>query len=90
VPGGEDEPRWWSLRRAQSARAATYACPFCGQRLHAMSEHVLVKPEDDAARRRHAHLACVLAERAAGRLPTRDEWQASRPRRSLLDRIRRR
>jgi hypothetical protein len=61
------------MRRAQSARAATYRCPFCGERLHAMSEHVLLAPEGDVDRRRHAHTECVLAERKAGRLPTEDE-----------------
>jgi hypothetical protein len=38
-----------------------------------MSEHMLIAPENDASRRRHAHTACVMAERRAGRLPTRDE-----------------
>ena len=30
-------------------------------------------PEGDARRRRHAHTACVLAERQAGRLPLRKD-----------------
>jgi hypothetical protein len=59
-------------------KPATYRCPFCGERLHAMSEHVLIAPEDDASRRRHAHIECVAEARQAGRLPTRDEWRASR------------
>jgi hypothetical protein len=42
-----------------------------------MSEHMLVIPEGDAGRRRHAHTACALAARRAGRLPSRDEWLAS-------------
>jgi hypothetical protein len=42
-----------------------------------MSEHVLIAPEDDASRRRHAHTECVAEARQAGRLPTRDEWRAS-------------
>jgi hypothetical protein len=65
------------MRRAQSLRAATYRCPFCDGLLHASSEHVLIAPEDDRSRRRHAHVDCVLAERRAGRLPTLDEWRAS-------------
>jgi hypothetical protein len=67
--------RWWSLRPAQNRKPATYRCPFCGGYLPALSEHVLVMPEGDASRRRHAHMKCVLRERKAGRLPTRDEWR---------------
>jgi hypothetical protein len=67
--------RWWTVRRAQSRKPATYRCPFCGGYLPAMSEHVLVVPDGDASRRRHAHTACALAARRAGRLPTRDEWE---------------
>jgi hypothetical protein len=55
-----------------------------------MSEHVLLAPEGDMERRRHAHTACAQAAREAGRLPTRDEWRKAQPRRSLLDRLRRR
>lgn len=65
------------MRRAQSSRPATYSCPFCGEYLHAMSEHALIAPEGDVDRRRHAHTECVRAEREAGRLPTEDEWRAS-------------
>jgi hypothetical protein len=69
-----DEVRWWAFRRAQSLQPKTYACPFCGGLLHAMSEHVVVAPEGNVDRRRHAHTECVERERSAGRLPTRDEW----------------
>jgi hypothetical protein len=87
----EAEPRWWSARRAQSAKPSTYRCPFCGRHLHAMSEHVLIAPEGDMSRRRHAHTECVVAARRAGRLPTRDEWLAAQgPRPSLLRRLLRR
>ena len=68
-----EPPRWWAFRRAQSLRPATYTCPYCGERLHAMSEHVVLAPEGDVSRRRHAHTECVLEERRAGRLPTEDE-----------------
>jgi hypothetical protein len=40
-----------------------------------MSEHMLIAPEGDGERRRHAHSACVMAAREAGRLPTLDEWR---------------
>jgi hypothetical protein len=43
-----------------------------------MSEHVLISPEGDASRRRHAHTACAIEARRAGRLPTKDEWKAGR------------
>ena len=38
---------------------------------------MLVAPENDPSRRRHAHTACVARERAAGRLRSRDEWLAA-------------
>jgi hypothetical protein len=72
--------RWWAMRRAQNRKPSTYRCPFCGYQLHAMSEHVLIAPEGDDSRRRHAHTECVMAARSAGRLPTRDEWLATQPR----------
>ena len=74
-----DAPRWWTVRPAQNLKPATYRCPFCDQYLSALSEHVLVKPEGDDRRRRHAHTACVLRERKAGRLPLREEVEPRRP-----------
>jgi hypothetical protein len=72
-------PRWWVFRRAQNRKPATYRCPLCGEHLPALSEHMLIAPENDAARRRHAHTACVLTARRDGRLPTREEWQRTQP-----------
>jgi hypothetical protein len=43
--------------------------------LHAMSEHVLIAPEGDSSRRRHAHADCVARARAAGTLRTLDAWR---------------
>ena len=74
------EPRWWSVRRAQNRKPATYRCPLCGNYLPALSEHVLMVPEGDSSRRRHAHADCVLAARRAGKLPTREEWLRTQPR----------
>src|ERR687888_2412317 len=86
--GAAPKPRWWSFRRAQSDRPTTYRCPFCGELLHAMSEHVLIAPEGDVERRRHAHTECVLSARRAGSFPTYDEWRTNEPRRpSLLARL---
>ncbi len=68
------------MRRAQNHKPATYRCPFCGKHLPALSEHVLITPEGDSSRRRHAHTACVLAERKAGRLPNEEEWRRTQPR----------
>lgn len=41
---------------------------------------MLIAPEGDTRRRRHAHTACVLAARKRGRLPLREEWQSTQPR----------
>lgn len=67
------------MRPAQSLQPKTYVCPFCDLLLHATSEHALVAPEGDVSKRRHAHMECVVAERRAGRLPTRDEWKKRQP-----------
>jgi hypothetical protein len=76
---GREPVRWWAVRRAQNRRPATYRCPFCGRYLPALSEHVLIAPEGDFARRRHAHTACMLSARRVGELPTQDEWKRSLP-----------
>jgi hypothetical protein len=86
-------PRWWEIRRAQNLKPATYRCPLCGRHLPALSEHVLLVPEGDSRRRRHAHTACAVRARRAGRLPTREEWGRTQPRpralwRRLLGRYR--
>jgi hypothetical protein len=78
---------WWTIRPAQNRKPATYRCPLCGGLLPALSEHMLIVPEGDAARRRHAHSACVVRARRAGRLPLRDEVEPRRP--SVWSRIRR-
>ncbi|MGN6586146.1 MAG: hypothetical protein ACTHKT_01575 [Solirubrobacterales bacterium] len=78
--GAPKQPRWWSLRPAQNLKPATYRCPLCGKHLPALSEHVLIWPEGDKQRRRHAHTECVMRARKAGRLPTEDEWRATQPR----------
>jgi hypothetical protein len=86
-----DEPRWWTIRAAQNRKPATYRCPFCQRYVPALSEHVLVMPEGDPKRRRHAHTACALAARRAGRLPARDEWLRTQPKaRGRLRRLLRR
>ena len=88
------KPRWWTVRRAQNRKPATYRCPFCGNYLPALSEHVLIAPEGDTTRRRHAHTKCAAAARRDGRLPSREEWLRTQPRepgrlRRLFDRVRR-
>ena len=88
-----EQASWWSVRRAQNRKPATYRCPLCGGFLPALSEHVLIASEGDASRRRHAHTKCVLEARKAGRLPSRDEWAKDQPRRPgpwrrLVDRLR--
>ena len=74
-----DKADWWTIRRAQNRKPATYTCPFCRGFLPALSEHVLIAPEGDTSRRRHAHTACAMAARKSGRLPTRDEWLKTQP-----------
>jgi hypothetical protein len=81
---------WWAVRRAHSQKPATYTCPLCGRQLHAMSEHLLIAPEGNADLRRHAHRECVLAARQSGTFMTYDDWRATQPRRSLLQRYLRR
>jgi hypothetical protein len=80
--------RWYAIRRAGSRKPATYRCPLCGDRFPALAEHMLVTPEGDPSRRRHAHSGCVMSARRAGRLPLREEVEPRRPR--LLARLLRR
>jgi hypothetical protein len=82
------EARWYSIRPAASRKPATYRCPLCGQLLPALTAHMLVVPEGDPSRRRHAHSNCVLAARRDGRLPLREEVEPPRP--GLLARLLRR
>lgn len=74
-----ENARWYAVRPAASRKPATYRCPLCGGRLPALSEHMLVVPEGDAARRRHAHSDCVVTARRAGRLPLREEVEPRPP-----------
>lgn len=80
--------RWYSVRPAANRKPATYRCPFCDGLLPALSQHMLVVPEGDAARRRHAHSACVKRAREAGRLPLIEDVRP--PSRGLLSRLLRR
>ncbi len=70
--------RWYAVRPAASTKPATYRCPLCGKHLPALVEHVLVLPEGQAGRRRHAHTNCVMRARRAGRLPLREEVEPRR------------
>ncbi len=73
-------PQWWEIRRAHNRKPATYRCPLCGEMLPALSEHMLMFPEGDRGRRRHAHTDCVMRARRRGELPLRDEWLKTQPR----------
>ena len=91
----QPKPRWWYVRRAQNLKPAAYRCPLCGRHLPALSEHLLMFPEGDHGRRRHAHTECVMAARKAGKLPTKEEWLNTQPRepnawRRLVARVARR
>ena len=82
------DARWYAVRPASSTKPATYRCPLCGLHLPALSRHMLVVPEGDSSRRRHAHTDCVMNARKAGRLPLREDVEPPRP--SLLARLLRR
>jgi hypothetical protein len=56
--------------------------------LPALSAHMLVLPDGDPSRRRHAHSDCVMKARRAGRLPLREEVEPRPP--GLLARLLRR
>jgi hypothetical protein len=68
------------VRRAANRKPATYRCPICGHHLPALSEHMLIAPEGDTRRRRHAHTACVARAHERGQLVLRDEWLRTQPR----------
>jgi hypothetical protein len=74
---------WWTVRGASNHKPATYRCPICGKHLAALTEHMLITPEGDSTRRRHAHTACVMAARRRGEMVLRDEWLATQPRRDF-------
>ncbi len=74
------DAHWYAIRRAANLKPTTYRCPLCGRHLPALSEHMLITPEGDSRRRRHAHTECVLSARKAGKLPTREEWMGTQPR----------
>jgi len=80
--------RWYVVRSAANRKPSTYRCPLCGGLLPALSSHMLVVPEGQPARRRHAHTECVVRARKAGRLPLREDVEPARP--GLLARLLRR
>jgi hypothetical protein len=80
--------RWYAIRSAANRKPATYRCPLCGGLLPALSGHMLVTPEGDSSRRRHAHSGCVMEARKQGRLPLHEEVEPRRP--GLLTRLLRR
>ncbi len=75
-----EKARWYEVRFAQNRKPSNYRCPLCGLQLHAMTPHMLISPEGDTGRRRHAHRECVDAAREQGRLPSRSDWQSTQPR----------
>jgi hypothetical protein len=70
-----DAVRWWEMRPAQGSQAKSYTCPICHGVLLAMTPNTLLFPEGDRSRRRHAHTACVVTQRKAGKFLTRAEWE---------------
>jgi hypothetical protein len=80
MPSSLSPARWWTVRRAANRKPATYRCPICAGHLPALSEHMLIAPEGEMRRRRHAHTECVLAARARGELVLHEEWLRTQPR----------
>jgi hypothetical protein len=87
---GDDfrDARWYAVRAAANRKPSTYRCPLCGGLLPALSAHMLVLPEGDPSRRRHAHTDCVLRARESGSLRLREEVDPPPP--GWLARLRRR
>jgi hypothetical protein len=83
-----EHARWWTVRPAQNLQPKTYVCPLCDGLLHATSEHMLIAPEGDVSKRRHAHTQCVLAARRRKELTLEDEWRRAQPRASRFRRSR--
>jgi hypothetical protein len=79
------DARWYAVRPAANRKPTTYRCPFCGELLPALGPHMLVLPEGETTRRRHAHTACTMTARRDGRLPLREEVVPTR--RGLLARL---
>jgi hypothetical protein len=79
------EARWYRVRPAANRKPATYRCPLCGGLLPALSDHMLVLPDGEPSRRRHAHRECVMRARRDGHLPLREEIEPRRP--GLLSRL---
>ena len=82
------DARWYVVRPAANTKPSTYRCPLCGELLPALSAHMLVVPENQSSRRRHAHTECVVRGRKAGRLPLREDVEPARP--GVLARLMRR
>ena len=79
------EARWYGVRPAANRKPATYRCPICGGLLPALSDHMLVLPDGEPSRRRHAHTECVMNARRDGRLLLREEIEPRGP--GLLSRL---
>jgi hypothetical protein len=88
MPDDFRDARWYTVRAAANRKPSTYRCPLCGRLLPALSAHMLVLPDGDPSRRRHAHSDCVMKARRSGRLPLRDEVEPRPP--GLLARLLRR
>jgi hypothetical protein len=71
--------RWYTVRPSGNRKPVTYRCPLCGERLPALVQHMLVLPEGDPQRRRHAHTDCMLEARRSGKLPLREDVEPPQP-----------
>ena len=73
------QARWYTVRPAANRKPSTYRCPLCGGLLPALSADMLVVPEGQSSRRRHAHTQCVAKARKSGRLPLREDVYPKQP-----------
>ncbi len=65
---------------ARNPSGSIYTCPLCDGPIHAATEHMLITPEGNPNRRRHAHIECVREAIGAGLLPGRSDESGPRKR----------
>jgi hypothetical protein len=71
----DHDAEWWDVRMARNPSGSIYTCPLCEGPIHSSTEHMLITPDGNPNRRRHAHTECVREAIDAGRLPVRADRQ---------------
>jgi hypothetical protein len=75
----DHDAEWWDVRMARNPSGAIYTCPLCDGPVHSATEHMLVTPEGNSERRRHAHMDCVREAISTDRLTVRTQPEDQRP-----------